>query len=223
MKYTHPKLFFLSGNLLLLALSLIIGLILKTTPFVIKIDSQLYVLINGLPHIYILDRISFILGVWFFPWKAFFMPAFFYFLIIPFVIFMFIKRRQKFIKSMLTIIVAYFIALVIMLIDTRFVYRERPFLHLPAQNISTSAKYILTKVTSYPSGHARDTVILVLIISYFIPSLRIPLICFAIILGFGRIYSGEHYPFDVIAGMFFGFVIAKLSIFIINEKKQKRI
>jgi membrane-associated phospholipid phosphatase len=216
-RFNNPKLFVISAVLFLTLISLIVGYLFENIPFLIKADSSLYILINNLPHITFLDKISYILGVWFLPWRAFFMPAFFYFLIIPFVVFMFTKRRSKFIKAMLTVGVAYFIALFIMLIDTHFVYRERPFLHLPAKSISSPAKYILTKVTSYPSGHARDTVILVLIMSYFIPALRIPLLCFAIILGFDRVYSGEHYPADVIAGMVYGFVIAKLSIFIIND------
>ncbi len=218
MQTKHPKLFVVIASVSLVIISLLVGIIVKTVPFVVKIDNFFYVIINSLPHTAFLDKLSFIFGVWFLPWKIFFLPAFFYFLIIPFVIFMYFKRRNKFVKAMLTIGFAYFIALFVMIIDTHFVYRERPFMHLPAQSISSSAKYILTKVTSYPSGHARDTVILVLIISYFIPALRIPLLMFAVFLGFGRVYSGEHYPFDVIFGMLFGCVIAKLSIFIVNDK-----
>lgn len=217
-KVKHPKLFAIFAILLLSILSILVGFLVEHVPFLIAIDSSLYTLINGLPHTPFLDTMSYILGVWFLPWRVFFMPAFFYFLIIPFVLFMFIKRRSQFIKAMVTTCIAYFIALFVMIVDTHFVFRERPFLHLPAQSISDSAKYILTNVTSYPSGHARDTVILALIIGYFIPRVRIPLFCFAILLGFARVYSGDHYLSDVLAGMIIGVVIAKLSIFIVHGK-----
>ncbi len=100
----------------------------------------------------------------------------------------------------------------IIVISLKYLVTEpRPFLTMPNVNL-----LITIYGNSFPSGHTASsfTAVTVIGLKYHLKSkgwkywLIYPLIGFAILVGFSRIYVGVHYPYDVIFGAFIGTVCA---------------
>jgi len=91
------------------------------------------------------------------------------------------------------------------------VSEPRPFLILPNVDL-----LVRETGSSFPSGHTASSFAAALVIGlkYHIKSkgkkywLIYPLIAFAMIVGFSRIYVGVHYPYDVIGGAIVGSLCA---------------
>ncbi|WP_022662412.1 phosphatase PAP2 family protein [Paucidesulfovibrio longus] len=83
-----------------------------------------------------------------------------------------------------------------------------------------------TAGTSYPSGHAANTMCLALLAlrlwPRMRPSLRGALLALPLLVGYSRVYLGKHYPTDVLAGWLFGMVIAVLVGLAWKEWGEKR-
>ncbi len=70
---------------------------------------------------------------------------------------------------------------------------------------------------SFPSSHAANTTLFFWIFTYFYRRHRSWLWLIPLIIGYSRIYTGVHYPLDVVGGWALGTLIAFLVI-IITEK-----
>lgn len=66
--------------------------------------------------------------------------------------------------------------------------------------------------TSFPSGHAASATAFAIAASSELPSLRFPLAALAAAVGFSRVYTGVHYPADVVVGAAIGAGVASASI-----------
>ena len=78
-------------------------------------------------------------------------------------------------------------------------------------------KKIYGKSRSFPSSHAVNMFAAAFFLSYYFRSL-IPFVYFlAFIISLSRIYVGEHFPFDVIAGSLLGTLWAVLFVWINNR------
>ncbi|RKZ28036.1 hypothetical protein DRQ29_02530 [bacterium] len=76
--------------------------------------------------------------------------------------------------------------------------------------------------SSFPSGHTAAAFTMAYVYGSQYPKSRIPLYAFALSVGLARIYLGEHYPTDVIAGAVIGtvggIVVMKNKNFILSIK-----
>ena len=94
------------------------------------------------------------------------------------------------------------------------------------QQILVDVLVSVNEIYSFPSGHSASSFAAALVIglryklnfrekSY---GLIYPLLAFAVIIGFSRIYIGVHYPFDVLFGALVGIFSALLILKVEDNK-----
>jgi len=86
--------------------------------------------------------------------------------------------------------------------------RKRPYLVLPDVNTFWSK---LLKDYSFPSGHTTAGFSLAAVLSIHFPAYSLVSYSLATIVGISRIYTGMHYPSDVLSGAFLGTGFAILT------------
>lgn len=82
--------------------------------------------------------------------------------------------------------------------------RERPYKIL--EKIHTYGFELMDY--SFPSGHTSSSFLISIILSYNQPRFAIVFLLAAFLISVSRIYLGVHYPTDVLAGFFIGFIAA---------------
>jgi membrane-associated phospholipid phosphatase len=122
-----------------------------------------------------------------------------------------IFHRKDIAPLLLTLIIAFSVSAAILYLNKHLVFRVRPFTVFP-NNLSAQFKSYLVHVTSWPSGHTRDTAIFAALTAHYVPKLKWPVIIFALFVGFSRLYVGAHYPTDVIGGLLLGWAIGETAI-----------
>ena len=65
--------------------------------------------------------------------------------------------------------------------------------------------------TSFPSGHSASAAAFAVAVGDVLPALRLPLRAAASIVAFSRIYTGVHYPSDVLVGAAAGAILGRLA------------
>ncbi len=65
---------------------------------------------------------------------------------------------------------------------------------------------------SFPSGHTSAAFMMATLVGYFIPSLMIPLYCWAALIAFSRVVLGVHFPTDTLMGIVLGVGTAAISL-----------
>ena len=65
--------------------------------------------------------------------------------------------------------------------------------------------------TSFPSGHSASAAAFAMSVGHLVPAIRVPLRLAAGIVAFSRVYTGVHYPGDVIVGVAVGTTVGLVS------------
>ncbi|HEY6627494.1 MAG TPA: phosphatase PAP2 family protein [Acidimicrobiia bacterium] len=83
--------------------------------------------------------------------------------------------------------------------------RKRPQREVPA-----ARRLVHPESTSFPSGHTASAAAFSGVVGREMPGLWLPLNALAGLVGFSRIYTGVHYPGDVLAGWLVGKLVAAM-------------
>lgn len=203
----------------LVALSLIIGYILRQNTFFLPFDRFFYELVDQIHNTDFINKLIFIFDYSFLPIGIH--PQFYLFMIVIPCIYIGIKKPKELVWILLAFIIGTILSRIVVIIDTALVFRQRPWQVLP-NHVSGTLKTVLKTWTSYPSGHTRDTLMLGLITSYFIPKTKYFMIFLALLVGFSRLYLGVHFPTDVLVGLFLGYGNFVITIKLVEYIRNKR-
>lgn len=78
----------------------------------------------------------------------------------------------------------------------------------PESPVPEERRLVQPESTSFPSGHTASAAAFSGIVGAELPVLRVPIDALALSVGFSRVYTGVHYPGDVLAGWLLGRSIA---------------
>jgi len=65
--------------------------------------------------------------------------------------------------------------------------------------------------TSFPSGHSASAAAFSVAVGDALPTLKVPLRGAAAVVAFSRVYTGVHYPSDVLVGATVGALLGRLA------------
>ena len=92
------------------------------------------------------------------------------------------------------------------------VARDRPAVHRLGPPVSSH---------SFPSGHASTSFACAVVLAAAAPRLRAPLYLLAAAIAFSRLYNGDHYPLDVVAGALLGTATALLLLAAARRRSRR--
>lgn len=112
------------------------------------------------------------------------------------------------------------IALIIATVSGHFVARIRPYLADASVHALIPAP--LT-IYSFPSGHTATVFAAAVVLVYGSPGIGLLALLAAVLVGFGRMATGVHYPTDVIAGALLGSIVGVVVHYVkIRQTKRKQ-
>ena len=83
------------------------------------------------------------------------------------------------------------------------IHRHRPFVHQLGPHETSH---------SFPSGHSSTAFAGATMLAAFAPRLRVPLYVLAALIALSRLYNGDHYPTDVLAGAILGTAVGWVAV-----------
>ncbi|MFC1622510.1 phosphatase PAP2 family protein [Patescibacteria group bacterium] len=124
------------------------------------------------------------------------------------------KKWQIFWNIILAVSSSYLISQLLSLIK----FRIRPFLN-------SAIKQLINPLSekSFPSDHTTVVFATSLAVYFYNKKLGILLLALSLLIGFARIYTGVHYPLDVLGGIILGCLSAFIFYLILNKKKKEKI
>lgn len=167
-------------------------------------DQQLFLLINK-------EWVSPLLDVFFLNLTNLLHQPWFLYVVLPAVLIGWLwQSRTKMIRAFLAMVV---LVAVTDSVGYRLlkphVDRPRPN-HIEALQADVKMGGYGPRSGSFPSNHALNTFALAYLLTWFYPSIKMWLFLFASLTAYSRVYSGVHFPSDVIGGAVLGLFIATL-------------
>ncbi len=195
-----------------------VGVLIQSNPFIKIFDNSVYQGIHHGYHSSLIDTLILPFNYNFLPISLSpgRMPSYFYFMVGFTLFYIAIYKRSMFWWAVLCFLLGTGLTFTVAAIDWHFVYRERPFFLLP-NSVDEIGKSAWGNLSSYPSGHVRETTLYSTIIVNFIPQLKWVAVLFVIFIAYSRVYIGAHYPTDVLSAIIIGYIAAKATLIIARE------
>jgi undecaprenyl-diphosphatase len=133
-------------------------------------------------------------------------------------------NRQKFKESFFLLFLTQIVPGIIDIIIKKAVNRPRPVvaLHSLIEEGKVHVNVLGRHLTenSFPSGHTVTAFSIAVALSYMFPEHKKVFYILAYVVAFSRVYDGEHYPLDVIAGGIIGYLFAKITLVLYKKIKN---
>ncbi|MFB3883412.1 MAG: phosphatase PAP2 family protein [Armatimonadota bacterium] len=98
------------------------------------------------------------------------------------------------------------------------VHRPRPWTTEPPP--ATWVGYLRdSQYQAFPSAETATTFAVAMMIAAWYPSLRLPLVVIAVLVGVARVVVGSHHPSDVIAAAMLGIAVAQALVWVARRKE----
>ena len=182
--------------------------------YILHLDTALFLLINNNFHFSLLnDNMRAVTNLgngWVVYWLV--------------LVYVYYYNRQKFKESFFLLFLTQIVPGIIDIVIKKTANRPRPVVAL--QSLIESGKVHVNVLgrhlteNSFPSGHTVTVFALAVALSYMFPKHKKLFYILAFVVAFSRIYDGEHYPLDVIAGGIIGYLFAKITLFLYNKIKN---
>ena len=182
--------------------------------YILHLDTAVFLLINNNFHFSLLNdnmrAVTYLGNGWVVYWLV--------------LVYVYVYNRLKFKESFLLLFLTQIVPGIFDIIIKRAVNRPRPVVALHTL-IKTGTVHInllgrhLTKY-SFPSGHTVTAFSLAVALAYMFPKHKKLFYILAFIVAFSRVYDGEHYPLDVIAGGILGYLFAKITLIVYAKYKK---
>lgn len=118
------------------------------------------------------------------------------------------QRKREGILILASLVIGTFVTLPMKLA----IARPRPFVAIP-----NTILFDREAGSSFPSGHSMRAFAFAFMASKLRPKFTVPLYLFAVLIAFSRVYVGQHYPLDVLAGTLTGVFVGYLTIVCENK------
>ncbi|HEC25720.1 MAG TPA: phosphatase PAP2 family protein [bacterium] len=182
--------------------------------YILYLDTKFFLLINNNFHFSLLNdnmkAVTFLGNGWVAYWII--------------LVFIYIYNRSKFKESFFLLFLTQIVPGIFDITIKRLVDRPRPIvaLHSLIEAGTVHVDLLGRHLTehSFPSGHATTAFSLSVALSYMFPKHRKLFYALAFIVAFSRVYNGEHYPLDVVAGGILGYTLAKITLVLYKRIKK---
>lgn len=122
-------------------------------------------------------------------------------------------KKEK--RAVFLAILGGILTLIIIPIIHHFIQTPRPFAVL---NINPLIR-LNSIMDSFPSTHSSLMAVIAFAFWFSKSKLTIPLIIAMLLVGFCRIFTGVHYPIDILGGILLGFITTYITSYLINKFK----
>jgi undecaprenyl-diphosphatase len=82
---------------------------------------------------------------------------------------------------------------------------------------------VMPSTTSFPSGHSASAAAFAVSVGDALPGLRLPLRASAAVVAFSRVYTGVHYPGDVVVGAAVGALLGRATSTVARRIRARRV
>jgi undecaprenyl-diphosphatase len=182
----------------------------------LRVDTSVFLFIDNHFHVPILNEnmraITYLGNGWVVYWVA--------------LLGLYLWGRPPFRRSFAALLASQIVPGAVVIAIKRLVNRPRPIVALAARIQAGTAHVVVLgrhlTAYSFPSGHTETAFALAVALSYFMPRKKAFFYTLAALVGFSRVYNGEHFSLDVIAGALVGYAGAKIGLALFERVRKAR-